>query len=83
MCGIKEQDGGAKQEEGGAEVNEEIDYMVSSRVILAKKPVESKAEVGDGAVKRTFGKRFGEKGVPKRLWEEVVYPDWSVLQDVW
>jgi hypothetical protein len=83
LWGIKEQDGATEKEERGAEVNKEIDYMVSPGVVLAKEPVEGKAEVGDGTIEDAFCKWLGEKGLPKCLREEVVNQDWGVLKDVW
>ncbi|VTR64699.1 hypothetical protein DESC_240090 [Desulfosarcina cetonica] len=63
-------------------VNDDIDQMVSPRVILAEVPVQGKCQTGNGSVIGTGMTGFGEKGLPEGPGHEVVDMQRPVIDDI-
>nr|MDU9045038.1 hypothetical protein [Candidatus Electrothrix aestuarii] len=63
-------------------MNENIDKMITDRVVFTKKPIQGKGKVGYWSIKSSCGLGVGVKGVGKCSWLEVRYVKRCVIKNV-
>jgi len=60
-------------------MDDQVDEVITERVVLAEIPVQGKREVGDRAVELPFSEGLSEEGGPEGFRQEVIDQEGIIL----